>query len=181
MALRIRQEQPQDEVVVFEINASAFSSESEANLVSTLRKQEPRCISIVAESDGVILGHLMLSPVTLHDTTKVTTNNTTNNTTKLELYGLAPMAVHPNHQNQGIGSALVKEGLRLCKAAEIDAVVVLGHPEFYPRFGFTPSSGFNIVSEFDVPEEVFMILEIKKGVLDEYSGTIKYHSAFSQI
>jgi putative acetyltransferase len=89
------------------------------------------------------------------------------------------MAVVPEHQRKGIGSALVKAGLERCKQLGFVAVVVLGHTEFYPRFGFSPSSRFGIDSEYDVAEEVFMAMELQPAALDGKTGTVKYHAAFA--
>jgi len=99
----------------------------------------------------------------------------------LALMGLAPMAVVPARQRQGIGSALVRGGLDRCRQCACDAIVVLGHPEYYPRFGFAPASAFGLTSEYDVPDEVFMVLELKQGVLRGKSGVIRYHAAFANV
>lgn len=92
--------------------------------------------------------------------------------------GLAPMAVAPDHQRKGVGSALVRSGLARCKELDFSAVVVLGHPEYYPRFGFTPAVQFGIGCEFAAPPEAFMIVELETGCLHGKSGMIRYHSAF---
>jgi putative acetyltransferase len=91
------------------------------------------------------------------------------------------MAVVPEYQRKGIGSALVKAGLERCKQLGFVAVVVLGHPEYYPRFGFSPSRRFGLDSEYDVAEEVFMAMELWPAALDGKTGTAKYHAAFSSI
>ena len=90
------------------------------------------------------------------------------------------MAVLPEYQQKGIGSQLVIEGMKACRQAKYSVVVVLGHPQFYPHFGFEPSVNFKIKSEFDVPDEVFMIKELTKDALTNCSGTIIYHAAFKQ-
>jgi putative acetyltransferase len=95
--------------------------------------------------------------------------------------GLAPMAVRPERQRQGIGSALVRDGIARCRERQYDAVVVLGHAEYYPRFGFTPSVQFGITSEYDVPDDVFMVAELRPGGLAGRTGTIRYHAAFEQV
>lgn len=91
------------------------------------------------------------------------------------------MAVIPAFQRKGIGSALVRAGLEQCEQRGFDAVVVLGHPEYYPRFGFLPSSRFGIDSEYDVPEEVFMAMELSPGALHGKTGRIKYHQVFNEL
>ena len=91
------------------------------------------------------------------------------------------MAVSPVHQNKGIGSALIPAGLDLCKKLGFVAAVVLGHPDYYPRFGFSPSSQFNIDSEYEVPEEVFMAIELLPEALSGKTGRVSYHPAFSDL
>jgi putative acetyltransferase len=117
---------------------------------------------LVAEEDREIVGHIMFSPVSLSGHAD-----------------LPPMAVVPSRQRQGIGTALVREGIEQCRANGDDAVIVLGHAEYYPRFGFLPASGWGILSEYDVPDEVFMALELVEGCLAGRSGTIRYHRAFA--
>jgi putative acetyltransferase len=165
----IRAETVDDRDTVYAVNLSAFTTPSEAVLVDALREQAHALISLVAEENGELLGHIMFSPVLLsgHHDSKVV--------------GLAPMAVRPGHQNSGIGSALVRAGLDQCRKLGCIAVVVLGHPEYYPRFGFSPASRFGIDSEYEVPEEVFMAMELQPGSLAEKTGRVKYHAAFSNV
>ena len=165
----IRPENNADYPAVKRLNELAFESTVEANLVDVLRKQASPYISLVAVEDDALLGHILFTPVFL------------TNHPELKIMGLAPMAVMPGYQSQGIGSALVNKGLEACQQQGFGAVVVLGHPTYYPRFNFVPSSNFNINCEFDVPEDVFMIKELIPEYLDGKSGTIKYHEAFSQL
>lgn len=165
----IRPESPNDVIGIYQINVSAFETEAEAGLVNTLREAIPSFISLVAEDSGEIIGHILFSPVIL------------TGHPDLKLAGLAPMAVIPPKQNSGIGSALVRAGIAKCKELGYDAVAVLGHPNYYPRFGFLPSVLFGIRSEYDVPDEVFMILELEKGVLAANEGIIKFHPAFADL
>ncbi len=165
----IRAEKDNDRDAVYAINASAFPTPSEADLVDALRDQAQPIVSLVAEEAGDVVGHIVFSPVIL------------DGSPDLKIMGLAPMAVSPDHQNKGIGSALVKAGLKQCKQLGIEAVVVLGHPEYYPRFGFSPSSRFSIKSEYDVPDEVFMAMELQPQAFNNKTGTIKYHSAFNSL
>ncbi|NKB32404.1 MAG: GNAT family N-acetyltransferase [Pseudomonadales bacterium] len=163
----IRKEQPQDIQQIYSHNAAAFPSEDEAQLINSLRETATPFISLVAAEEKEIKGHILFTPVTL------------NAAPELTLLGLAPMAVSPDHQNQGIGSQLVQAGLAACRLHNAEAIVVLGHPEFYPRFGFSPSVNFGIKSEYDVADEVFMILELKAGALKDKQGIISFHPAFA--
>lgn len=165
----IRAEQDNDRAAVYAVNASAFETPLEANLVDALREQAAPVVSLVAEDNGAIVGHIMFSPVSL------------SGHPALKVMGLAPMAVVPEHQRQGIGSALVRAGLEQCKQLGFVAVVVLGHPEYYPRFGFSPSTRFGIGSEYEVPEEVFMATELQPAALSGSAGTVKYHAAFASV
>ena len=165
----IRAEQEDDRAAVHAINVAAFETSSEADLVDALREQATPVVSLVAEDNGAIVGHIFFSPVSL------------SGHPGLKVMGLGPMAVAPEHQSKGIGSALVRMGLEQCKELGFVAVVVLGHPEFYPRFGFSPSTRFGISSEYDVPEEVFMATELEPAALEGKTGTVKYHAAFASV
>ena len=164
----IRAEETNDRDSVYAVNASAFETSSEADLVDALREQARPIISLVAEDNEKVVGHIMFSPASLSGHPDVA------------VMGLAPMAVAPEHQRQGIGSALVRAGLEHCKEMGFVAVIVLGHPTYYPRFGFSPSSRFGIDCEYEVPEEVFMALELEPGTLSGKTGTMKYHVVFSK-
>ena len=165
----IRPEERKDHAAVRILNTSAFETPVEANLVDALRIQAQPFISLVAEDDGAIVGHIMFTPVLL------------SGHPSLRIMGLGPMAVDPKQQRKGIGSALVRAGLEQCEKLGFGGVVVLGHSDYYPRFGFSPSTGFGIVCEYEVPEELFMVLELQAGYLHDVSGTIKYNAAFSNV
>jgi putative acetyltransferase len=167
--MRIRPERPSDYPAVYEINRAAFEGDGEPRLVDAHRSQARDVISLVAEDDGAIVGHILYSPVTLsgHE--------------QLRIAGLAPMAVLPGRQRSGIGSALVRAGLDACRQQGCVAVVVVGHPEYYPRFGFRRGSALGIDCEFEVPDEAFMAVELTDGALRGRGGTISYHEAFRNI
>jgi putative acetyltransferase len=165
----IRNEKEIDRATVHALNGSALETSTEANIVDTLRTETRPIISLVAEESNKIVGHILFSPVSL------------SGHPPFKIIGLAPMAVTPELQRQGIGSALVRAGLERCKQSGFGAVVVLGHAEYYPRFGFSPASRFGIRCEYDVPEGVFMILELEPGYWRDASGTIKFHEAFSEV
>jgi putative acetyltransferase len=169
MRIRIRPETDADMADIFKVNAAAFPTEAEARLVDTLRESAGEYISLVAVKDQNIVGHIMFTLVTLEPFDE------------LHLMGLAPMAVSPSLQRDGIGTELVNAGLQICRELGVGAVAVLGHPEYYPRFGFRPASQWGIKCEYDVPEEVFMLMELSPAYLQDYQGTIRYHAAFADI
>jgi putative acetyltransferase len=165
----IRLEEAADCDAVYRVNVAAFPSASEAILVNALRAQAHPVISLIAEEAGNIIGHILFSPVTL------------SRNSHIQAMGLAPMAVIPDRQNQGVGSELVLTGLEHCKKLGASAVVVLGHPEYYPRFGFLPSSRYGMDSDYQAPQEMFMALELEPGVLGKNAGRAKYHAAFEDL
>ena len=168
-SIQIRSERADDIASVHALNRAAFETSIEADLVDALRERAKPIISLVADEAGSIVGHILFSPVTLSEYGE------------LKIMGLAPMAVLPAEQRRGIGSALVRAGLERCKQIGCGAVVVLGHPEYYPRFDFVPASRFGLSCEYEVPDEVFMALELESGILHGKSGTIRYHAAFANL
>ena len=167
--MRIRPETKADRSAVRAVNEAAFETSAEADLVDALRAKGVEVISLVADIDGAVVGHILFSPVSL------------SGQSQLNVVGLGPMAVVPQHQREGIGSALVREGLKRCKQLRCHAVVVLGHAEYYPRFGFVPAARYALRSEYDVPEDVFMVAELKAGALQGTSGLIRYDEAFASV
>ena len=168
--MNIRAEKPEDHLAVRQVNELAFGSPQEAALVDALRKSADPHISLVAEVGGRIVGHIFFSPVVIESEASVST-----------ALGLAPMAVLPELQKQGIGSQLVRRGLDECRKIGHDVVVVLGHPEYYPRFGFVPSKQMGLSCEYPVPEEVFMVVELREGALSGRTGVVKYHPEFGRV
>ncbi|MCW8955662.1 MAG: N-acetyltransferase [Gammaproteobacteria bacterium] len=168
--MKIRNEQASDIKSIYQVNVRAFETSEEAQLVNALRDSGCEYILLVAEIDNRVVAYILFTPVSL-----------VGSQSGLKLLGLAPMAVLPEYQNQGIGSALVRRGLELCKAKGYDAVVVLGHPNYYPRFGFVASDDYGIQSEYDVPREVFMIKELTADCLKDQQGVIQYHKAFNLV
>ena len=163
--MQIRAEREGDQEDIRAVLLAAFELPAEADLVDALREQASPIVSLVAEVDGRVIGHILFTPVTLSDHPD------------LEVMGLAPMAVLPDRQRAGAGSALVRAGLGECVRLGFVASVVLGHPEYYPRFGYQPSSRFGIDCEYEVPEEVFMAMELTPGALDGVEGLVLYHDA----
>ncbi len=166
--MKIRKEEAEDNQGVRRVNELAFGTPAEANLVDALRDQVQPTISLVADEGDEIVGHIMFSPVVL------------TGHPDLKIMGLAPMAVLPSHQRKGIGTKLVHAGLIECEKLKFGAIVVLGHPEYYPRFGFVPSSRFDLGCEYEVPEDVFMAKELREGYLRGATGIITYHAAFCE-
>lgn len=167
--LNIRRETPADINRIHEINCLAFETSAEAELVDKLRIVARPFLSLVAELKGEVVGHILFTPVRLDDADE------------LNLMGLAPMAIAVGKRNRGIGSALVRAGLDYCRNMGTGAVVVLGHPDYYPRFGFHSAAGFGIRCEYDVPDEAFMLCELQKDYLQGHSGTVRYHPAFNEL
>jgi putative acetyltransferase len=166
----VRNERPEDIAAIHDIHKQAFNSLAEADLVDMLRANGKASISLVAvDDDDRILGHILFSPVTIEPAQRA-----------ISALGLAPMAVLPEFQRQGIGSLLVSRGLEECRKAGHDCVVVLGHPRYYPRFGFAPASRYGIKSEFDVPDEAFMVLELNEKALPRREATAKYQPEFNR-
>jgi putative acetyltransferase len=165
----IRAESQKDITAVDALNRAAFETDAEARLVALLRTEATPVISLVAEADELVVGHIMFSPVTAEGAPAGA------------VLGLAPMAVLPEHQRRGIGSELVRAGLDACHGIGVTALVVLGHPEFYPRFGFVPASRFGLGSEYSVPDDVFMAMELEQGSLAGVSGVVRYHPAFGTL
>jgi putative acetyltransferase len=166
----IRTEKPGDIAAIRQVNVQAFGRAAEADLVDALRRNGKATLSLVAEDDGRIVGHILFSPVTIES-----------GCDQFIGVGLAPMAVLPEMQNRGIGSLLVKHGLERCREDGRPFVVVLGHPEYYPRFGFVPASRFNLKCEYDVADEVFMAMELQNGALGNCAGVVKYQAEFNDI
>ena len=168
--MNIRLEQESDRHQIRLIHTSAFETDAEANLVEALRQSNIPLVSLVAEESNQLIGHILFSPVSLAEQAHAPA-----------IAGLAPMAVLPERQGEGVGSRLVMEGLKYCTEAGYIAIVVLGHPDYYPRFGFVPASRFNIKSEYEVPDEVFMLKELKEAALTGIKGVIQYHEVFKQL
>jgi putative acetyltransferase len=168
--LIIRSETPQDHQSVHRVNELAFGQRNEADLVDALRQKARPYISLVAVLDDQVVGHVFFSPVSIESEEQT-----------FMAMGLAPLAVLPEYQNQSIGTRLVWEGLKECKQLEHDVVVVLGHPRYYPRFGFEPAGLKGIRSEYDVPDDVFMVAELRPGALGARRGVVKYHPEFAKV
>jgi putative acetyltransferase len=169
--LTIRSEQPQDIPAVRDINEVAFGQPTEAQIVDLLRAACPEAVSLVAVEAAHIVGHILFSPVRVSGPCGTTVWG----------MGLAPMGVAPERQRQGIGSRLVRAGLDLLRQRGCPFVVVLGHPEYYPRFGFVPAARCGISCQWaGVPDEVFRILVLDAAAMEGVSGIARYRDEFDQ-
>jgi putative acetyltransferase len=165
--VQIRLERPDDELAVRETNQQAFGTPAEATLVDRLRGS-PESISLVATIGDRVVGHILFTPISMEPAAT------------LRVAGLAPMAVRPEHQRSGIGSQLVRAGLDHCRRQGYAAAVVVGHPAFYPRFGFMRASTKGLACEFPVRDEVFMVVELNTGALADVRGLVRYRPEFSE-
>lgn len=168
--LVVRPERPEDQAAVRSVHEFAFGQRHEANLVDLLRQRAQPSISLVAEKDGQVVGHIFFSPVQIETAGGL-----------VPALGLAPMGVLPWYQRQGIGSELVRRGLEACAEAGHPVVVVLGHPAFYPRFGFVPAVTKGLHCEYAVPDEDFMVAELVPGALRGVTGLVKYLPEFASV
>jgi predicted N-acetyltransferase YhbS len=165
MNILIRKESPDDYLQITKVNDLAFGQENEGILINQLRESSIFIpdLSLVAEKDNEVVGHILYYPIYI-----------IGGGIKHQTLSLAPMAVTPKYQKQGIGTLLVKDGLEIAKDLGIDSVIVLGHPEYYPRFGFKPASDWKISAPFDIPDGAFMAMELIPDSLNEKAGIVEY-------
>ena len=166
----IRPETPDDVAAIRVVNQRAFGQPAEAELVEALRAHGKATVSLVADQAGQVVGHILFSPVMIESKGQIIAG-----------VGLAPMAVLPEFQSRGIGSRLVEAGLAACRNAGHERAVVLGHAHYYPRFGFVPASRYGLRSEYDVPDGVFMAIELRDGALQGCAGLVKYAPEFGAV
>lgn len=160
----IRDEQPGDIAAIRAVNRLAFAQDLEGQIVDALRANGAATLSLVAVDDDVIVGHIMFSPLYVGD---------------VQGAGLGPMAVVPSHQQQGIGSRLVEAGIDCLNKIGCPFVVVLGHPAFYPRFGFQSAARYGLTCEWEVPAEALMVKILNPDVGDRLEGVARYRAEFS--
>jgi putative acetyltransferase len=161
----IREEITEDHDAVRELNRLAFGGNDEADIVDRLRSAGIVIVSLVAIENDEIVGHILFSRLPIETEHGI-----------VEAVSLAPMSVHPKNHRQGIGSALVREGLELCRQRGKSIVVVVGHPEYYPRFGFSTELARSLHSPFS--GSVWMALELEPGALANVKGRVRYPEAF---
>lgn len=166
----IRQEESKDNQDVFDLIKLAFrdleiSDHDEQDLVERLRLSDAFIpeLSLVAELDGKVIGHILFTKIKVGDKVVLT---------------LAPLAVLPSMQGKGVGTALMNEGHRIACDLGFDAVIVVGHEDYYPRVGYVPAMDFGISMPFDVPAESFMVLDLSGNALDFLSGVVEFPLEF---
>lgn len=166
----IRPEKSKDTEAIHFLLQQAFGRPDEADLVDTLRERGKFTLSMVAIHDDRVVGHILFSPVTVESKRETP-----------KAVGLAPMAVLPPYQQQGIGSKLVRTGLEECARAGHEVVVVIGDPGYYRRLGFFPAKPLGLECEFDVPDDVFMVVGLCEGALEGTEGIVKYQPEFNAV
>jgi putative acetyltransferase len=162
--IEIRDEGPGDVAAIRRVNVEAFGQDEEAGIVDALRANGAVTLSLVATEDGAVVGHIMFSPVDVGTMRGV---------------GLGPMSVLPTHQRQGIGSQLVHAGVARLRRARCPFIVLIGHPGFYPRFGFKPAAAYGLTCQWDVPVDAFMVALLDPGVERALRGVAQYRQEFS--
>jgi putative acetyltransferase len=168
----IRSEGPNDYPVIDLVNNQAFDRPNEAELIRKLRQTSEFIpeLSLVAEQDEMVVGHILFYPVYIKS-----------GDIQHQILSLGPMSVLPLYQRRGIGSELIMEGLTRAKSLNFKAVIVVGHSHYYPRFGFKPASRWGITSPFEVPDNVFMALELEPHELQGKSGMVIYPEVFKEV
>lgn len=164
--IEIREEQLGDIAAIREVNQRAFGQDQEGNIVDALRANGAALLSLVAALDDQVVGHIMYSPLLVGEVAAA---------------ALGPMAVLPEHQRQGIGSKLVEVGNRKLKESGCPFIIVVGDVNFYPRFGFKPASTCGITCEWEMPDDVFMVLALDHAKMPGVSGLAKYRPEFSTV
>lgn len=164
--IEIRPEEPGDIAAIRDVNRRAFGQDQEGNIVDALRANGAAVLSLVAILDGRVVGHIMYSPLIVGDVVGA---------------ALGPMAVLPEHQRQGIGTRLVEAGNDQLARDGCPCIAVVGHPTLYPRFGFRPASTIGISCEWDLPDEVFMVLVLDAAKMSGVAGKAQYRPEFSTV
>jgi putative acetyltransferase len=168
MPTSIRSEQPADHAAIAAVQRAAFARDAEANLVSALRHDGLMLVSLVALHGEIIIGHVMFSTLRVEVSGR-----------ELVAATLAPLAVVPDFQRRGYGSALVRAGIEVLRAKGCHAIIVLGDPDYYARFGFSASLTRNLTAPFRGP--AFMGLELSAGALTGHIGSVTYPPPFGLV
>ncbi len=168
--VNIRREEPGDIAAIRHVNEQAFGSTAEANAIEALRDRGAAVLSLVAVIADRVVGHLFFTPITIESADRSWPG-----------LGLAPLSVLPDFQRQGIGTALMNAGLEECRRLGYERIIVLGHPGYYPRFGFERASRYGVRFEFNAPDEACMILALQPGALDGVNGVAKYQPEWNGV
>jgi putative acetyltransferase len=166
----IRAEEQGDTADIRRVNQRAFGQPDEANLVDALRLRGAITLSLIAIEDQSVVGHILFTPAIIEA-----------GSSSCPAIALGPMAVLPEFQNRGIGAQLVETGLKMCRDAGHQLVIVLGHPQYYPRFGFQPARSLGIRCPFEVPDDAFMVRVLGAIPMDFPGGMVKYQPEFDQL
>lgn len=172
MKIIIEAETEGDYEQITSLHTVAFNGDGEARLVEKLRKTPifiPE-LSLVAKYRNMIIGHILFYPIKINTHRK-----------KCNSLALAPISVIPSFQNRKVGSRLIKEGLEKAKKLGFKSVIVVGHSEYYPRFGFERASKYGISAPFDVPDTALLAIELQKDGLKNCDGTIEYPSEYNEV
>jgi putative acetyltransferase len=174
MTTHVRAETAADAARVYEIERAAFGGTFEPDLVDTLRRDAAPVISLVAEREGTLVGHVFFSPVAVESSPVETQGEP-------GAFGaLAPLAVDPPLQGQGVGSLLVREGLEACRALGWQAVFLVGDPRYYGRFGFELAGPRGLRYGDPHFDAALQVIELLPGALEGREGLVRYHTAFGQ-
>jgi putative acetyltransferase len=163
--VHIRPERAEDAPAVAALNSQAFDGNCEADLIERLHAERLAAVSLVAVEQEVIVGHILFSELAVEVDGRA-----------IRAVALAPMCVRADRRGRGIGAALVSAGLEAVRAARYQAIIVVGHPQYYPRFGFSPAPVEKLVSPF--AGDAFMGLELVAGALHGTAGKVTYPAAF---
>ena len=168
----VRAEIGSDHDAIDRVNRLAFGQDNEGRLVRALRclPEFLPDLSLVAEAERTIVGHILFTPIHIRGSTP-----------PVPALALAPMAVLPDWQRRGVGSSLVREGIDRCRRLGHARIIVLGHTEYYPRFGFVPASSFGIRAPFPVPDDAFMAMALQPDAFAQCIGVVEYPPAFSDV
>jgi len=162
--VEIRSERPDDIAAIREVHDRAFGGDQEGKIVDAIRSNGAALLSLVAVLNRHVVGHILYTPASIGTVTGA---------------ALAPMSVSPDCQRRGIGSRLVEAGNDRLKREGCPFVIVVGHPAFYPRFGFRPASAYDVTCEWNVPDDVFLMLVLDDVRSQGVSGRAKYRDEFS--
>ena len=172
--ITIREEEIKDyeeveKVIEESFKTAEFTDNDEHNLVRRLRKSAEfiKELSLIAEDNNKIVGHILLTKAFIK-----------NNNRECETLALAPLAVLPDYQNRGIGKSLINMSIERARELGYKSIVVLGHENYYPKFGFKKTSDYGIKAPFDVPDEAYMILELIPNALNGVNGVVEYSKDF---